>query len=116
MKIQHVLKSKDFAEIFEKGRKTREKKISLHVKKCDNEKGFSVGIVISKRFAAQAVTRNYVRRLIYAYFRDHGDYLRGGFKVVVRVIGDLREFKKRALSTEIRETLGMLIERTEIKK
>jgi len=116
MKIQHVLKSKDFAEIFGKGRKTRGEKISLHIKKCDNEKDLSVGIVISKRFAARAVTRNYARRLIYAYFRDHGDHLRGGFKVVVRVIGDLRDLKKRALSTEIRETLGTLIERTEIKK
>ncbi len=116
MKIKHILKSKEFGEILKNGSKTHGKKISLYVKKEDDGEDISVGIVISRRFVRRAVTRNYLRRLIYAYFRNHEDSLKSGIRVIVRVNGKLEGLGKKSLSGEIRKTLEELVIRKGIKR
>lgn len=115
MKIKHIVRSTEFAEIFKTGERTRGKTVSLYVKRGGEEEGPAVGIAVSKKAASRAVRRNYIRRLIYAYFREHAELLEKGVKVVVRAAGDLNGSGKQALSRVIREELGSLTKKAGIR-
>ncbi|MEA3488737.1 MAG: ribonuclease P protein component [Candidatus Omnitrophota bacterium] len=105
MRIRHILKSRDFTEIIESGRKVRGRTIAAHFKKDKDSKELTIGIIASKRFIPTAVKRNYIRRLIYAYFREYGDSLAPGVRAVIRVARNVGGIRKNQLAREIREEL-----------
>ncbi|MFC1479991.1 ribonuclease P protein component [Candidatus Omnitrophota bacterium] len=115
MKIRHILKSKDFADVFSSGKKLKGQTLSLHIKRCASEEGISVGVVISKAMAPLAVKRNYIKRRIYTFFRDRGASLKKNVKVVVRLSRNVRDEKKRPLSRVLSEELESLTEKAGIK-
>jgi len=116
VKIKHIKKTKDFAEVLNNSEKIRGKKLTLYLQQGAGAEELRVGIVVSKKVAPLAVKRNYTRRLIYTFFREHGDSWKNGVKVVVRVVKDIRGTKKKALSKEIREELDSLTQKAGIKK
>lgn len=109
MKIKHILKATEFANILKTGDKIRGKVICLHLLKVPDEGIAYVGVVIPKRYVPKAVARNYLKRVIYAYFRSmKGDAARK-VKAVVRVTASLKEIRKKTISREVRaEIAGML--------
>ncbi|MFH1552901.1 MAG: ribonuclease P protein component [Candidatus Omnitrophota bacterium] len=115
MKIRHILRSKDFADIFSSGKKLKGKTVSLYSSRSASEEGISVGVVVSKAMAPLAVTRNYIKRLIYAFFREKDASLAKNFKVVVRLIRNVRGQSKRPLSKELREELERLTKKAGIQ-
>ena len=114
MKIKHILKSKDFAEIIKSGEKVRGRTITLYVKRGGKEKEAGIGVTVPKASAPLAVKRNYVKRRIYAYFRERG-FREQGLKVIVRVVSNIRDLKKKPLSKEIKNELETLAEKAGIK-
>lgn len=96
MKIAHILSKREFAAVFEGGKKISGKEVALYILRETGREKISVGIVISKKFVPGAVKRNYLRRLIYAYFRENAEKMKKDIKVVVRVTEKIGE-KKRAL-------------------
>jgi len=114
VKIRHILRAKEFSDILRSGRRVRSKTVFLSVKRGSGERGLSVGIIISKKVAPKAVRRNYIRRLIYSYFRDYSDVREQDVEIIARVIRDVQSLKKKPLSKLIRGELGILIERAGI--
>ncbi len=108
MKIRHILSAKEFAEIFKNGTKIQGKTVSLYTKRGDNAANMSVGVVVSKKTVPKATKRNYLRRLIYVYFRDPGEVYRRKTNVVVRVTGQVAMAGRKSLSRVIRDELKAL--------
>ncbi|MGB2601008.1 MAG: ribonuclease P protein component [Candidatus Omnitrophota bacterium] len=116
MKIRHILKSKDFVEILKNGEKLKNKLVSAHLKRETGGKELSVGVIVSKKCAPKAVTRNYLRRIIYAYFREAGAKWAKGTRIVVRLSSNVSEIKKRPLSQEVRKNLARIAQKAQDKK
>jgi len=111
VKIKHILKAAEFAEILGKGRKYRGKAIAIHTIKTADPKDLAIGLIVPKKQAPKAVTRNYIRRVIYAFFRDNIAENRKGGKIVVRVTDSLADLKKKPLSGYIKEELKALVKK-----
>ena len=108
VKIRHILGSKEFADVLKNGKKTRGKIIFLYSKECAAEERLSVGVVISKRVVPQAVKRNYLRRLIYAYFRETEKVYKKGKQIVVRVMRNTQNMQRKSLGKAVKEELDIL--------
>lgn len=116
MKIKHILKSVEFAEILKNGLKANGRKMALYVLDKRSTEEPAVGIIISKKMVPNAVRRNYIRRRIYAFFSDEGRCLKRGRDTVIRVSASLKAEKKKALAQLIREELGALVDKAGIEK
>ena len=71
----------------------------------------SAGVTVAKKFAPKAVTRNYIRRLVFATLQKKGGLLRNNAKAVVRLTRDIRDIKKKPLSKEVRGDLEGLLKK-----
>ncbi len=110
MKIQHIKKRQEFARVLEKGVKQRGKAISLYVLADQEAKNPHIGVIVPKSLAPLAVQRNYMRRLIYATFREQAVSQRsGGVLVAVKLVKNTKGEKKAALSRAIRDELKALL-------
>ncbi|MFH1798584.1 MAG: ribonuclease P protein component [Candidatus Omnitrophota bacterium] len=108
MKIRHIVKKHDFTAVFE-GKKTVGNFFALYTRRdVKDEDVFSVGVVVAKKSAPKAVARNYIRRRIYAYFRDKKMFLKGGSSVIFRLRKDIRGVKRKELGRIIPEELSAL--------
>jgi ribonuclease P protein component len=75
-----------------------------------------MGAAIAKKFEPSAVKRNYIKRVINAFFREHGEEIRKKYKIIVRLGRSTRDIKKRTLSRELRNDLKALLEKAGILK
>ena len=71
----------------------------------------AVGLVISKRMAPLAVTRNYLRRLIYAYFRDIPETKKKNKRRIIQITSPIKKTKRKNLARDIQEELKSLLEK-----
>ncbi len=110
MMFQHIKRSIEFREVLAKGRKVRGKNLELFKlqKEQDNP---AVGIIISKKFSPKATQRNYVRRLIYGFFREQKNNEGNVNNFVVRINSSIKGFKKGHLSKEIRSELFQVLQK-----
>lgn len=116
VKMQHILKSRDFARVLEKGDRIKGSKFSLYV--LDEADGvLRAGVIIPKKLARRAVQRNYLKRLIYAVFlqkaQKRGDT---GTMAVVRLISDISSKKRKELFGEIKAELESLLKKSGMAK
>lgn len=116
MKIKHILETKEFTDIFKSGEKVRGKTLCLYYKKKGNTDDLFVGVAVSKKFVKKSVTRNYIKRLIYSFFRDSDISRDKCLKTVIRVTRKIDKMKKKPLSKEIREELATLTLKAGISK
>ena len=115
MKIKHILKTKEFADILGSGERTRGKTLAVYVRREKSaEDSLAIGVVVSKKFVPKAVTRNYIRRVIYASFRESGFSPEGGVSIIARAIRTLGRDGKKSLSKEIRAEIKTLTSRAGI--
>lgn len=116
MKIRHILKSRDFATVLEKGDRIKGSIFSLYL--LEEKTGSpAVGIIIPKKLARLAVQRNYLKRLIYAFFREQACFPeKTGPMIVVRLTKDISSTKSRQLSGEFTAELGKLLEKAKSEK
>lgn len=116
MKIERVKKTKAFLDILANGKKWQGKLFSLHCKQDDGQKRPCIGSIITKRRAPKATQRNYIKRIIYAFFHTHKHSLKPGSASVIRLIRDVRGIKKRSLAEKVRLELSELSVRAGIMK
>jgi ribonuclease P protein component len=113
--MKHILKAGEFADILSNGRKYRGKTISLHAIEGDTPRELAVGLIVPKKQAPKAVTRNYIRRVIYAFFQEGMDKNLKGAKIVVRVTDSLAGMNKKPMCRNIREELIFLASKAGIR-
>ena len=109
MKIKHLLKAQEFVAVFKKGAKFRGRQIIVYVKETAPGTDPAIGVVISKKVAQKAVTRNFVKRLIYGYFRARKGQLIKSANIVVRIAEEIQGAGRRTLSISLREELDKLL-------
>jgi len=86
-KAERVLKSKDFRNIYKKGRRARFETVVLHC--LPNELGHSrLGFSISSRNVKQASKRNRIRRVFREIYRKMKKDLKKDFDMVLVVRSD----------------------------
>ena len=107
VKIKHIRKAEDFSSVLKEGAKRRGKTIAVSAQRNTTgpRKGLEIGVIVTKKSAPQATLRNYIRRVIYAFFIERGQEIKPGTRIIVRVIRDIKETNRKALSQEIREDL-----------
>ncbi|MBL7073607.1 MAG: ribonuclease P protein component [Candidatus Omnitrophica bacterium] len=110
MKIKHILKAKDFREILENGKKLTGRAVSLYiqVEKQTGKFPLEIGITTSKKHAARAVKRNYIKRFIYAEFRKAKLRQEVSIRMVVRLIKSVNKMTKKEIARAIRQDLKAL--------
>ncbi|MFH1878707.1 MAG: ribonuclease P protein component [Candidatus Omnitrophota bacterium] len=113
--MRHIAQKQEFTEIFERGERKKGTYLSFYLLGAEQEPEIAVGLVISKKVAKKAVIRNYLRRTIYAFFRENRNNFQKGFKLIVRGIKEVSELKKKDLSLEIRKELDFLCSMSGIK-
>jgi len=81
---QKLLEADEFSSVFILRKLIRSEYINIYYKK--NELGYSrLGLIVSKKIHKRAVRRNYMKRLLREYFRQHqlGTI---GFDIVIKVV------------------------------
>jgi ribonuclease P protein component len=109
VKIDRIRKTKDFQDIFKNGKKFKGKLFSLYAWKDGGSGETAAGATVAKKFAHAAVKRNYIKRAIYAAFRERSGDIQRGVKIVVRLSCGVKDIKKRTLSKEIRKDVEDLL-------
>ncbi|MBD3426941.1 MAG: ribonuclease P protein component [Candidatus Omnitrophica bacterium] len=109
MKIKHILRPKDFAEVLENGEKYGAGPLLAYVERIRMRGLPEIGIIVSKKVAPKAVTRNYLRRIIYSYFRGEQPGWIKGARIIVRVASKVDSLGKRSLSEQIRHSLDQIV-------
>ena len=105
VKMRHITRSGDFADIFKNGEKISNKLLSLYIKPGGPEKDLFVGVVLPSKFAPMAVQRNYIRRRIYAYFQIHKQRWGQGTRLIPRLARDVSAKRKKDLAEQIEKEL-----------
>jgi ribonuclease P protein component len=78
--------------------------LQLYLGKTDRPAG-SLGISVSKRICPSAVSRNYAKRILRAWYQSHGPLLHGQDVVIrVRRYYDQRDFSR--VSRELDKLIG----------
>lgn len=113
--IKRILKTEEFADIYRRGRRIKGTTGSLYIKKDPAEKGIKLGVTVSKKAVSLATRRNYIKRLVYAYFRANKGAWRSGYETVFRM-GQLPSRQKKALSQMIRQDIAALTEKAGLLK
>ena len=108
MKIRHLRKPEEFAALVKGGRKARSRTLTVYAGPNAPGEDLTVGIIISKKSIPKAVKRNYLRRVIYSYFRTDAHKWQKRGKVIVRVNPPGQIKGKRSLSRRIRDELDAL--------
>lgn len=75
-------KTKDFQEVFRRGRGVKDGHLFLKAAQAKNE-GLRFGIVVSKQVAAKAVDRNRLKRLLREAVQNFMPQVRAGYHVVL---------------------------------
>ena len=108
MKLAHIKKSKEFAEVLENGGRTRGKALFFYLLPSSDKEELRVGTIVAKKFVRKAVRRNYIKRIIYTFFREHLADTQKGTRVVVRVARGLKAGGKKTIAQAVREDLDSL--------
>ncbi|MFH1310544.1 MAG: ribonuclease P protein component [Candidatus Omnitrophota bacterium] len=108
MKIKHLLKAKDFADIMKNGKRIRGETLCLYELETSDADQAAVGVTVPKRFVPKAVTRNYVKRVVYAYFGRNKEKHDGNKKIVIRVHDTIKKNPRKIFARGIRKELDFL--------
>lgn len=110
MKIKHILKAKDFRALIENGKKLTGRAVFLYVqvKKQTGKFPLEIGVTTSKKHAARAVRRNYVKRFIYAELRKAELRQDVFIRMIVRLIKPVNKMTKKEIAREIKQDLKVL--------
>ncbi len=108
MKIKHVRNTNEFKDIVTNGNRITGKTVSLYKKEYPPEKGFAIGVIISKKYAGQAVIRNYIKRLTYAFFREHALPETKAAGVVIRLTKEMNGKTRKQCLAELMDDLNAL--------
>jgi len=111
VKINKIVESREFSDLFKNGKKVQGDVLSVHYKTNNETKEMYLGVSVSKKMAPLAVDRNYVKRRIMAFFRDEAEQKEAGYKIVVRVTGEIKEQKAKKMSLKIKEELDSLLKK-----
>lgn len=109
MKIRHLKKRAEFAEVLENGERRRGETLLLYSERRGERGLVGVGVIVSKAVAPLAIVRNFTRRAIYAFFRNEAENVPAGTRVVVRLTGKLRDKSRKQIGRAIRADLERLI-------
>ena len=101
MKLKHILKTKDFRELVVTGEKNKGNLLGLYSKGNSKDEDLTVGVIISKKVAPRAVTRNYLKRIIYNFYTEKRKKIIAGTRIVVRVISPIEKKRKRKTAQRV---------------
>ncbi len=95
-------KTRDFREVFGKGKGVRDGRLFLKARATKNE-GVRFGIVVSKQVAAKATDRNRTKRLLREAVGDYMPSIREGHDIIVVTLpgfaaANLKEAKAQVMS------------------
>ncbi len=111
MKIKHVRKSAEFAEILKKGEKIRKGWITAFFRICPEISRLSAGVIVSKKTEPLATGRNYLRRIIYAVCGEKADRFKRKTEIVVRLDGPVKNKSRKEIYGALRNDLTDVLER-----
>jgi len=111
VKIKHILKTKEFRFLIENGRKLRGETVFLYadVTKTSGESRISAGVTTSKKYAPRAVTRNYVKRFIYAELRKSTIQKNTNIRIIARLMKTVHDLPRKEIAGRIRKDLTSLM-------
>jgi ribonuclease P protein component len=112
--LKHILKNKDFNVIVKTGEKYKGKILCLYAKDNSENTDLAIGLIISKKKAIRAVTRNYLKRIIYSFFSHEREKIKTGKKIVIRVISTVEKNERRKVARRIRAELDSLLRRAKL--
>lgn len=111
MKIKHILKTKEFSFLIENGRKLRGETVFLYadVTNTPGESRMSAGVTTSKKYAPRAVTRNYIKRFIYAELRKTTIRKNINIRIIVRLRKYVNNLSRKEIAILIRNDITNLM-------
>ncbi|MFH1411361.1 MAG: ribonuclease P protein component [Candidatus Omnitrophota bacterium] len=111
MKIKHILKKTDFIDILAKGKREKGARITVYTGKNPGKEN-EIGLILAKRNIPLAVTRNYIRRRIYTYFRELHEGKQDKKKIIIQVTSRVEKTKRKQAAGEIVGELKLLLKRS----
>lgn len=92
--------------VYERGQNIRGSLLSLKFVKRDPSKPYRVAVVVSRKVSKSAVTRNRIRRRVYAQTRQLDDQITPGTDLVFTVYSDkVADLEAPQLQTRLNELL-----------
>lgn len=111
MKIKHIRKSADFAEITRNGGKIKESSLTVFFRKHCSPGSLAAGLIISKKTEPLATLRNYIRRVVYAICSEKASRFDKKTDIVVRIDGKNKMSGRKKLYSRLKEDLEKALER-----
>ena len=111
MKIKHIRKSADFAELTRNGGKIKESSLTVFFRRHCSPGSLAVGLIVSKKTEPLATVRNYIRRVVYAICSEKASRFDKKTDIVVRIDGKNKASGRKELYGWLRKDLGKALER-----
>lgn len=101
-----LIKTDEFSSVFSFRRRFFGERLAMHY--TPNTLGYPrMGIIVGKKTARHAVSRNYIRRVLREWFRHQRDQI-GAYDLVIRVGKSFGRADYRKVVIELEELLGRL--------
>lgn len=111
MKIKHVRKSAEFAEILRNSGRIKENGLTVFYRRHFSPGSLSVGIIISKKVVPLATDRNYLRRVIYGTCGDIAFGFHEKTEIVVRMDSAITARGRKERYKKLKESLENALEK-----
>jgi ribonuclease P protein component len=113
VKTGRLKTKKDFEEVLRGAKKRQGELVSLFCLKTDAEVN-RVGLIVARRNARTAVLRNYIKRVIYGFFRENCGRMGKGYSLIVRYDGTASGGPIKETGKRIREDLEKLARKEKV--
>ncbi len=111
MRTGKIIRSGQFKEVTAKGKRLRGRLLTVYFIPDEKKKELSYGITVSKRNAKRAIRRNYIKRIIRAFFLMNGDRIKRSGSVVVRLTRPVHTLSKKNIANSVRKDLEKLFQK-----
>lgn len=108
MKTGKMTRSGRFKEVTIKGKRLRGRLLTVYFLPDDEEQAFYYGITVSKKNARRAIRRNYIKRIIRAFFLKSEERIKISGSIVVRLTRPVHALSKKKIAGTIRKDLETL--------
>ncbi|MBF0217858.1 MAG: ribonuclease P protein component [Candidatus Omnitrophica bacterium] len=114
MKFEHLRRSADFREVLAKGAVYKSAMFTMRLIPARDQLSIKVGVSVSKKVLPKATKRNYIKRLIYAFFSLNEKKLLKEAKIVVSLKKSCTVNQRKYIAAKTRQELLDLCTRAAI--
>lgn len=114
MKIGSIRKTSSFRHVVAEGRRARSGSLQISFLEEPASDTLRIGVTVPKRLAKRATKRNYIKRIVKAFFHKNKGVLRRPGRLAILLTAPVGELSRTEISSAISNDLEKILKKSGI--